>query len=144
MKNLLHISYKSRCLVEGGIGVSCDSLINALIYTCRRVHFINCHNLQCLYLVCSSRRGGHSSCLSVCPSAYFVYTVYRICMKFRMGGILWTLSVINKVYYILSRPTHAQHICVYIYINNILCNVSTATCFNTSESSSGCLILLFC
>jgi len=39
-----------------------------------------------------------------------------------------------------SIPTNAQHI--YIYINNILGIVNTPTCFDSSASFSGSLILL--
>jgi hypothetical protein len=47
-------------------------------------------------------------------------------------------------YSLLFTPTKAQHIYIYTYINNILYNISTATRFNTSASSSGSFILLFC
>jgi len=42
------------------------------------------------------------------------------------------------LYSLLSRPTNAQYIYMFIY----LCIVSTPTCFNASASSSGILILL--
>jgi len=48
------------------------------------------------------------------------------------------------LYSLLSRPTNAQHTSIYVYINNILYNVSTPTCFNASASSSGCLNLVLC
>jgi hypothetical protein len=42
-------------------------------------------------------------------------------------------------YFLLSRPTNAQH----IYINNILHIISTITCFDASASSSGSLNFYF-
>ena len=47
----------------------------------------------------------------------------------------------NKLtsYSLLSRPTKAQH----TYIENILCIISTLSCFNASASSSGILSLVF-
>jgi len=42
--------------------------------------------------------------------------------------------------YLLSRPTNAK----FIYINNILYTVSTATCFDATESASESFILLLC
>ena len=52
------------------------------------------------------------------------------------------MYILCIMYSLLSRPTNAQHI--YIYINNISHYVSSPTCFNATASSSGSLILLFC
>jgi len=48
------------------------------------------------------------------------------------------MYVLCIVYSLLPRPTNAQH----IYINNILCIMSTPTCCDASALSSGSLNLV--
>jgi hypothetical protein len=80
------------------------------------------------------------------PSLPRIQKVPGLIFDSEIGNPEWEnlilMYVLCILYSLLSRSTNAQK--KYIYINNILYIVSTATCFHASALSSGSLNHAFC
>jgi hypothetical protein len=73
------------------------------------------------------------------PRTFFGQTQFRL----QIHKECFDVHTVGSVQFIIQTNKCTNiYIYIYIYINNILCTVSTPTCFDASSSSSGSLNLV--